>query len=177
MSTKRRPLDQAEIDAANKLKTLWKDKQAAHRAKHGRILSQEQAAFEMGWQTQSAFYQYLSAKLALNLDTLLKFSAYFNVQPDEIAPELAQKLRGSHYELKDNKLTLVREEPSDYKPSLNKPAMDKATAFLFENFNDIIEFKGPQWTSQMILKLYDLFLDPASENLNKTTILKLVSNG
>lgn len=176
MATKRRALEDWELKAAEKLKELWTTKQAQYRKENGRILSQESASLEMGWQTQSTFYQYINGKLALNLENLLKFSAYFDVNPSEISPELAETLHGQHYEVTDNKLHLVNDSASDYNTSIDEDRMTKATQFVFEHVGiETMQHKGASWCAQLTLKLYDVFQDPASDNLKPQTLLKLVS--
>ena len=59
----------------------------------------------------------------------------------------------------------------------NKKAIVKATRFLYEHLSaQEIDDHGPTWTGETIAYLMDFYKDPASENMNETTILRLIAN-
>lgn len=82
----RRALTTAELDAAARLRSAF----LARKRAEG--LTQERLAFECGWRQQSAASQYITGKIPLNLDALLKLSVALKVQPADIYPELAAGL-------------------------------------------------------------------------------------
>ncbi|MFY3139302.1 helix-turn-helix domain-containing protein [Achromobacter xylosoxidans] len=69
---------------SDRLKALYAEWKA-----NNRNHTQAYAAKYMGI-TQSAVSQYLLGKIALNLDTLLKFANLFGCRPEEISPALAE---------------------------------------------------------------------------------------
>lgn len=82
---KKRKFTDEQLEDAKRLKSVWES------YKQTKGVTQEQLALAFGW-TQGAVSQYLLGKVALNTDALIKFSAYLNVNPKEISPELAEKL-------------------------------------------------------------------------------------
>ncbi|HBH7051314.1 TPA: helix-turn-helix domain-containing protein [Morganella morganii] len=81
-----RKISEADKAAALKLREIWEAKREALG------LTQEKAADALGFNTQAAVSQYLNARTALNTDTILKFSALLNVQPEEINPDIGPLL-------------------------------------------------------------------------------------
>jgi len=49
-------------------------------------LTQEEAANRLGWDSQSTVSQYLTGRIPLNAEALLKFARLLEVQPKEIDP-------------------------------------------------------------------------------------------
>lgn len=177
MRAPRRELTTPEIEAAQTIAELWREKQNAHKASTGKRLSQADASYDLGFTSPSAFSQYLNGYIALNVQRLLNFAAYFNVKPDAIYPDLAATIGRHHYYLDGykNKLVLVNDSNSNYEHPPSEALMVKATGCLFDVITlDVAKQRGAQWTAQTIIKLHDLFQDPASEKLNKETILRLI---
>ncbi|MDH0356202.1 helix-turn-helix transcriptional regulator [Morganella sp. GD04133] len=81
-----RKISDTDKTAAQRLRAIWE----AKRESLG--LTQEKAADALGFNTQAAVSQYLNARTALNTDTVLKFSALLQVQPEEINPEIGPLL-------------------------------------------------------------------------------------
>lgn len=75
------------------------------------------------------------------------------------------------------KLTLVNHNPNPVNQDFsNAETMRRATRFLIDQVGlDVMQFKGADWTADTLLKLYDLFNDPASAKLNEETILKIIN--
>ncbi len=82
MAIKRQPLTPDELEAASNLKRVWN----AKKAELG--LTQESAAHQLGYKTQSAVNQYLNAKVKLNLSAILSFAKLLKVSPAEISTKL-----------------------------------------------------------------------------------------
>lgn len=70
----------------------------------------------------------------------------------------------------------ISEEPAPYndiQPDIK--TMQRATRFIFDNYSaQQLKNNGAEWTTIRIIKLFDLFNDPASDKLNTRTILKLI---
>lgn len=96
----RRELTAEEKSAASALRNLWETR----RLKLG--LTQEKAAFELGWKQQSAVSQYLNGQIPLNLETVLKFAKLLEVDPEMIYPRLVKETR---YLLGSSTMLKVRE--------------------------------------------------------------------
>lgn len=84
--TKRRPLTADELAAADRLRLAYQQR------KRETGLTQERLAFDCGWKQQSAASQYITGKIPLNLDALLKLASALGVTPADIFPELAASL-------------------------------------------------------------------------------------
>ncbi len=83
---KRRELTPSEVNAAERLQTIWNAKKKALG------LTQEKVAQLCEWSNQSAFGAYLLARVPLNTDAVLRLAKVFKVHPTEIMPELAALL-------------------------------------------------------------------------------------
>lgn len=81
---RKKTLDAAEADAAQRLRDIWKEKKVTLR------LTQEKAADALGFSTQATVSQYLNGSIPLNTDATLKFSALLGVKPEDIRPDLAE---------------------------------------------------------------------------------------
>lgn len=55
-------------------------------------LTQQKVADDFGWSNQSAFNQYTSGRIPLNLKVLIGFARYFDCDPADISPTLAAQL-------------------------------------------------------------------------------------
>jgi SOS-response transcriptional repressor LexA len=82
--TKRRPLEQWQIDDAARLRALFE-------AKAG--MSQEKFGQAYGIGSQGAVWQYLEGRIPLNLEVALKFADGLKVDVHEISPSLAHLLK------------------------------------------------------------------------------------
>lgn len=92
---RKKTLDVAETDAAQRLRDIWDKKKVTLR------LTQEKAADALGFSTQATVSQYLRGTIPLNTDATLKFAALLGVKPEEIRPDLAEMMNyvrttGSH---------------------------------------------------------------------------------
>ena len=77
----RRPLTQAEKDAAMRLSAIWQ----AKKKKLG--ITQETAAAQFGC-NQSTISHYLTGRIPLNVAAILKFAQILRINPSEIDPNL-----------------------------------------------------------------------------------------
>lgn len=83
MSEAKRNLTDNDHQRAKRLRALW------HDHKNELHLTQTKAAIRLGY-TQSAVSQFLSGTVALNYENVLAFANLLNVNPSDIAPELAR---------------------------------------------------------------------------------------
>ena len=90
----RRALTAAESLAASNLRLLWDTK------KSEMGLTQELAAYKLGWKTQGAVNQYLNGKIPLKIEAILKFASLLNVDPIDISEEIVSGTIGSQYSKK-----------------------------------------------------------------------------
>lgn len=86
MKTKRKPLSDADREAAQNLRRIWDKK------KSNLKLTQDAAAEKLGFTTQGAVSHYLNGYTPLNTDAVLKFAALLEVQPDDIRPDIGSLL-------------------------------------------------------------------------------------
>ena len=87
---KRRELTPSEINAAERLQTIWNEKKKALG------LTQEKVAQLCEWSNQSAFGAYLLARVPLNTDAVLRLAKVLKVHPTDIMPELGALLPSSN---------------------------------------------------------------------------------
>lgn len=85
----RRPLTPEEVDESQRLKAIYEQKKAAAKAA-GRSLTQAEVADACGWSGQSAFSQYATGKVPLNVEALLKLSKALGFAPGEVSPRLME---------------------------------------------------------------------------------------
>lgn len=72
---------------------------------------------------------------------------------------------------------LIADTQAPYKSTIDVKVAEKATAFLMDEIGfDGMKEQGAAWVAETIIMLYDLFSDPASENLSRSTIIKMVYN-
>lgn len=83
----RRPLTPEEIAESQRLKAIYEQKKAAAKAA-GRSLTQADVADACGWSGQSAFSQYATGKVPLNVEALLKLSKALGFAPGEVSTRL-----------------------------------------------------------------------------------------
>lgn len=81
---RKKTLDAAEVDAAQRLRNIWNEKKVTLR------LTQEKAADALGFSTQATVSQYLNGTIPLNTDAALKFAALLGVKPEELRPDLSE---------------------------------------------------------------------------------------
>lgn len=83
-----KPLSKEQLEDADRLK---KAHQLAKRQNPS--LSQAQLAFDCGWNTQGAVSQYMTGKIPLNIEALVKLSRALGVKPEQISPKLSAELQ------------------------------------------------------------------------------------
>ena len=88
MAPKSRPLSEEDKIAASNLREVW----ALRKNLLG--LTQEKAAEQLGYATQSAVSQYLRGDIALNTEAVLKFAKLLRVSPGMIDPRVSDLLSG-----------------------------------------------------------------------------------
>lgn len=84
---KRRPLTPEEIAESAKLKAIYESKKAEAKGR-GASLTQADVAEACGWSGQSAFSQYATGKVPLNVEALLKLAKALNFHPGDVSPRL-----------------------------------------------------------------------------------------
>ncbi|MGB9088400.1 MAG: S24 family peptidase [Pseudomonas farsensis] len=103
----RRPLTPEEIQESQRLKAIYEQrKQAAKIA--GRSLNQADVADACGWSGQSAFSQYATGKVPLNLEALLRMAKALDFSPAEVSPRLLKGIAEPMQPSKDMELKPIR---------------------------------------------------------------------
>ena len=83
-----KPLTEEQLQDARRLS------EAFDRAKdRDPSLTQESLAHSCGWKTQGTVSQYMRGKIPLNMAALLKFCEALQSMPEEISPQIAEKLK------------------------------------------------------------------------------------
>lgn len=83
----RRPLTPEEFAESVRLKAIYEEKKAAAKAS-GRNLTQADVAEACGWSGQSAFSQYATGKVPLNLEALLRLAKALDFSPEQVSTRL-----------------------------------------------------------------------------------------
>lgn len=84
---KRRPLSSEEVAESVRLKAIYEAKKSAAKAA-GKSLTQADVAEACGWSGQSAFSQYATGKVPLNLEALLKLAKALDFSPEQVSTRL-----------------------------------------------------------------------------------------
>lgn len=95
-SIKRSQLTPEQLDDAKRLYDAWQ----TFKRDHGS--TQAQLADALGYETQSAVSQFLTGRIPLNMDALLRFATYFNVKPQAISPTLSKLIIKANATHNDN---------------------------------------------------------------------------
>lgn len=83
----RRPLTPEEVAESARLKAIYEQRKSAAKAA-GRSLTQADVAEACGWSGQSAFSQYATGKVPLNVEALLKLAKALNFDASEVSTRL-----------------------------------------------------------------------------------------
>jgi phage repressor protein C with HTH and peptisase S24 domain len=83
----RRPLTHEEVAESARLKAIYEQRKSAAKAA-GRSLTQADVAEACGWSGQSAFSQYATGKVPLNVEALLKLAKALNFDASEVSSRL-----------------------------------------------------------------------------------------
>jgi phage repressor protein C with HTH and peptisase S24 domain len=83
----RRPLTTEEVAESARLKAIYEQRKSAAKAA-GRSLTQADVAEACGWSGQSAFSQYATGKVPLNVEALLKLAKALNFDASEVSSRL-----------------------------------------------------------------------------------------
>ncbi|AQT08894.1 Cro/CI family transcriptional regulator [Pseudomonas protegens] len=83
----RRPLTPEEVAESAKLKAIYEQRKSAAKAA-GRSLTQADVAEACGWSGQSAFSQYATGKVPLNVEALLKLAKALSFDASEVSSRL-----------------------------------------------------------------------------------------
>lgn len=82
---------------------------------------------------------------------------------------------GTYHSSENNGIQLACSDPSPYKPSLDQERIEKCFTFIDKEIGyGVLHDEGTKWSSDIFIKLYDLYGDPGSEGLNSETILKII---
>ena len=93
----RRSLTPEELDECARLKAIYNKRKSEARSK-GRILTQQEVGELCEWKSpQSTVNQYMTGKLALNLDALMRLSKALGFPPEDVSPRLAQTVQHLTY--------------------------------------------------------------------------------
>jgi phage repressor protein C with HTH and peptisase S24 domain len=84
---KRRPLTPEESAESVRLKAIYEARKSAAKAS-GASLTQADVAEACGWSGQSAFSQYATGKVPLNVEALLKLAKVLEFSPEQVSPRL-----------------------------------------------------------------------------------------
>lgn len=89
----RRSLTPEELDECARLKAIYVKRKAEARQR-GYALTQQEIGELCDWKSpQSTVNQYMTGKLALNLDALMRLSKALEFSPEEVSPRLAQTVQ------------------------------------------------------------------------------------
>ncbi|PTC17478.1 XRE family transcriptional regulator [Pseudomonas baetica] len=83
----RRPLTPEEVAESARLKAIYEQRKSAAKAA-GRSLTQADVAEACGWSGQSAFSQYATGKVPLNVEALLKLAKALNFDAQDVSSRL-----------------------------------------------------------------------------------------
>ncbi|MDD1976955.1 helix-turn-helix transcriptional regulator [Pseudomonas putida] len=103
----RRPLTPEEVAESQRLKAIYEQKKAAARAA-GKSLTQADVADACGWSGQSAFSQYATGKVPLNVEALLKLSKALGFSPVEVSPRLMKLVAQPGQDERQHDLQAIR---------------------------------------------------------------------
>lgn len=103
----RRPLTPEEIAESQRLKAIYQQKKSAARAA-GKSLTQADIADACGWSGQSAFSQYATGKVPLNVEALLKLSNALGFSPLDVSPRLMKLVAQPAQEESRQEAQLIR---------------------------------------------------------------------
>lgn len=137
--TKRRPLTAEEIAECARLKAVYEARKADLKAQGTRI-TQADVAEACGWSGQSAFSQFATGKVPLNLDALMRLSKALKFSPEQVSPRLAQLVAspGGHSPNIEPALQSVH--------SRRYPLISHVPAGLWEEAVDTYQpFDGEEW--------------------------------
>ena len=84
---KRRPLTPEEFAESVRLKAIYEERKATAKAS-GVSLTQADVAEACGWSGQSAFSQYATGKVPLNLEALLRLAKVLDFTPEQVSTRL-----------------------------------------------------------------------------------------
>ncbi|NMY08553.1 helix-turn-helix transcriptional regulator [Pseudomonas veronii] len=90
----RTPLDEEQLADAKRLSEIYKRRVREAKDGGGKAISQMEVGLRCGWNSpQSTVSQYMTGKVALNLDALVKLSDALDFEPYEVSPTLASGIR------------------------------------------------------------------------------------
>ncbi|ANI05496.1 LexA family transcriptional regulator [Pseudomonas sp. p99-361] len=93
----RRPLTPEEIAESARLKDIYNKRKSEARSR-GIALTQTEIGERCEWKSpQSTVNQYMTGKLALNLDALMRLSKALDFAPEDVSPRLAQSVQHLTY--------------------------------------------------------------------------------
>ena len=103
ISKSQRSITDSDLEAARRLREIWNKKKSELR------LTQITASELLGF-SQAAFWQYLNGRLALNVETILKFAYLLKIDPREVDPNFPEWALPKHvaYELPNDAVSLLR---------------------------------------------------------------------
>lgn len=83
----RRPLTPEEVAESARLKSIYEQRKSTAKTT-GRSLTQADVAEACGWSGQSAFSQYATGKVPLNVEALLKLAKVLDFNPSDVSSRL-----------------------------------------------------------------------------------------
>ncbi|ETD48414.1 LexA family transcriptional regulator, partial [Pseudomonas aeruginosa] len=91
----RTPLSQSQLDDAKRLQAIYKKRVKESRERgDSPILNQAELGEKCGWKSgQSTVSQYMTGRVALNLEALVKLAEQLQFEPSEVSPTLASGIR------------------------------------------------------------------------------------
>ncbi len=91
----RTPLSQSQLDDAKRLQAIYKKRVKESRERgENPILNQAELGEKCGWKSgQSTVSQYMTGRVALNLEALVKLAEHLQFEPSEVSPTLASGIR------------------------------------------------------------------------------------
>lgn len=131
------------------------------RKKAGLIANQAELAEIMGWQSQATVSQYLTGRLELNLQALLKFARVLQFTPAEVSPRLAKELGTSSTILHPDHPTRPQTRLLPVIGHVQAGAFCEAVD-LFQpgDADEWIESYGPAGSNAFVLKVEGFSMEP-----------------
>ncbi|MGY1877828.1 LexA family transcriptional regulator [Pseudomonas reactans] len=108
----RRELTQEELADAARLKSIYERRKALLKGV-GEKLTQEDVASLCGWSGQSAFSQYASGRVPLNVTALLKLSRVLGFELEEVSPRIAAQVKSIESDPTHVAWVIGRDDSSD----------------------------------------------------------------
>lgn len=149
-------------EEAARLKAIYLAKK-----KEGSLLNQAELAEQLGWQSQGTVSQYMTGKLELNIEALLKFASAMDFLPIEVSPRLVRLYMSQGRSTPTEPATLDQTPPPHNSRLLPVIGHVQAGAFCeaVDNFHpgdaeEWVDSYGPAGKRAFILRVEGFSMEP-----------------